>query len=467
MSVCSLRVAQEEALKKLRNGSVLNGDVGSGKSRVGIARYYTLYGGQCNTSKYVPMKNPRDLYIITTAKKRDSFEWEGELAVFHLSTDPSVNPYKNKIVVDSWQNIKKYRNVRDAFFIFDEQRVIGYGVWVQSFLEIAKHNQWLLLTATPGENWLDYLPLFIANGFYKHKTQFLNEHVAWNRYQKFQSPNQWRWLNEGKLLRYKNSILVLMDSEKQTMPHHDTILVSYDIDTYKEVVNRRWNIFENSPIQNASEYCFVLHKIVNSSLDRQDKVLDIVKERKKAIIFYNYDYELAILRKLFDGYYPYAEWNGHKHQPLPTGDHWVYLVQYISGSEGWNCITTDTIIFYSQSYSYKLMTQAAGRIDRLNTPYKDLYYYHFRSNSKIDSAIYKALAKKKSFSEKGFAPGFGKNAEKEKPADEPKLVFQSKNFGGSRIISMDAKPQFTAHISDYVNEWNSWEHPSGKIREGD
>ena len=468
MSVCSLRDYQEEALKKLRSGCVLNGGLGSGKSRTGLAFYYTQYGGQCNTEKYVPMKNPRDLYIITTAKKRDAMEWDAELAVFRLSTDPSVNPYKNKIIVDSWQNIKKYRHTDNAFFIFDEQRVVGYGVWVQSFLEIARHNKWILLTATPGDTWLDYLPLFIANGFYRNKTQFLQEHAVWSPYKKFQSPNQWKWLNEGKLIRYRNSILVQMDFERQTVAHHETIIVNYDEEAYKLVNNRRWNIYKSAPIQNASEFCFVLHKIVNSSIDRQDKILDLVAKHRKVIIFYNYDYELEILHKLFDGYYPITEWNGHKHQELPTGDHWVYLVQYISGSEAWNCVTTDTIIFYSQSYSYKLMTQAAGRIDRLNTPYKDLYYYHFRSTSKIDNAIYKALAKKKNFSEKGFAPKFeNSDSENKKPADDKYKSYQSKNFSGSKIISMDAKPQFTAHISDYVDEWNSWEHPIGKIREGD
>lgn len=469
MSVCSLRDYQEEALKKLRNGCVLNGGLGSGKSRTGLAFYYTQHGGQCNTPTYVPMKNPRDLYIITTARKRDTLEWDAELALFKLSTNPSDNYYKNKVIVDSWQNIKKYRHVENAFFIFDEQRVVGYGVWVQSFLEIAKYNKWILLTATPGDTWLDYLPLFIANGFYKNKTQFLREHAVWSPYSKFQSPNQWKWLNEGKLIRYRNSILVQMDFERQTIAHHDTILVKYDEDSYKQVVNRRWNIFENKPIQNASEYCFVLHKIVNSSIDRQDKILDLVMKHKKSIIFYNYDYELEILHNLFDGHYPIAEWNGHKHQEVPTGDHWVYLVQYISGSEAWNCISTDTIIFYSQSYSYKLMTQAAGRIDRLNTPYRDLYYYHFRSSSKIDSAIYKALAKKKSFSEKGFAPKFEKDNKKEELADvKPAFVFQSKNYGGSKIISMPSNtPPFTSHISDYAKEYNNWEDPNNPLYKGE
>ena len=73
---------------------------------------------------------PKDLYIITTAKKRDTLEWEGELSPFLLSTNPDVNLYQNKVVIDSWNNISKYKDITDAFFIFDEQRVVGSGTWV-------------------------------------------------------------------------------------------------------------------------------------------------------------------------------------------------------------------------------------------------------------------------------------------------------------------------------------------------
>ena len=133
------------------------------------------------------------------------------------------------------------------------------------------------------------------------------------------------------------------------------------------------------------------------------RLLEIVEDHPKAIIFYNFDYELEILRNLYYGEdVEIAEWNGHKHQPIPRGDKWIYLVQYTAGAEGWNCITTDTIIFYSQNYSYKVLKQASGRIDRLNTPYTDLYYYHLVSKSGIDLAISRALKNKKQFNETRF-----------------------------------------------------------------
>ena len=53
-----------------------------------------------------------------------------------------------------------------------------------------------------------------------------------------------------------------------------------------------------------------------------------------------------------------------------------------------------------------MMHQAAGRIDRLNKPYKNLYFYHFRSNAGIDVAIAKALKQKKKFQESRFITDF-------------------------------------------------------------
>lgn len=404
MPVVSLYGYQEDALKRMKTGCILNGGVGSGKSRTSLAYYYTQMGGELNTTTYVPMTNPLDLYIITTARKRDTLEWEGELANFYLSTNPELSISKNKIVVDSWNNIQKYVGVKNAFFIFDEQRVVGYGAWTKAFLKIAAANKWILLSATPGDTWMDYIPVFIANGFFKNKTDFIRKHVVWSTFTKF--PKVSRYINEGVLINMRNHILINMDFQRQTIAHHESVYVDYDKDMYDYVVRNRWNVFKEQPIENAGEYCLVLRRIANSSLARQNKVIEIVSQHPKAIIFYSYDYELEILHKLFDGWYPVAEWDGHKHEPLPTGDQWVYLVQYTAGCEGWNCTTTDTIIFYSQNYSYKVMQQAAGRIDRLNTPYRDLYYFHLKTTSKIDNAIYKALKKKQKFTEKGFAQNF-------------------------------------------------------------
>lgn len=347
------------------------------------------------------MQNPKGLYIITTARKRDTLEWEGELAPFLLSTHPEANYYKNTVVVDSWNNIAKYTDVRDAFFIFDEQRVIGYGAWTKAFLKIAKANNWILLSATPGDTWQDYIPVFIANGFYRNKTQFVDNHIIWDRYAKFPKIDSYR--NTGRLIRLRDSILVTMDFERKTVAHHEDVPVSYDISKYKNIMRKRWNPWEDRPIETAAELCMALRRIVNSDESRAVATLEILEDHPKAIIFYSHNYELDILRSL--GYQEgteIAEWNGHKHQEIPTGDKWVYLVQYTAGCEGWNCITTDTIIFFSQQYSYKVATQAAGRIDRLTTPYTDLWYYHLKSFSGIDLAIAKALKAKKNFNEGKF-----------------------------------------------------------------
>ena len=394
---------QLESVRNMKNGCVLCGGVGSGKSRTALAYYYICQDGVLNTDNYVTMGDPpKDLYIITTARKRDTKEWEGELSPFLLSTDKDTNLYSNKVVVDSWNNIKKYDEIKNAIFIFDEQRVVGSGVWVKSFLKIAKHNEWILLSATPGDNWLDYIPIFIANGFYKNKTEFLREHVVYSSFTNF--PKIDRYINTGRLIRLRNSILVNMDFKRQTISHHEEIYVPYDIQAYKDVIRNRWDIWDNKPIKNASEFCYVLRRIVNSDEERQQAVIEIVEKRPRAIIFYNFDYELEILKSLYYGEdVEIAEWNGHKHQPIPDCDKWIYLVQYNAGAEGWNCIKTDTIIFYSQNYSYKVMVQASGRIDRLNTPFHDLYYYHFKSRSGIDLAIAKALSNKKKFNESGFA----------------------------------------------------------------
>lgn len=393
---------QLKALEKMKNGCILVGGVGSGKSITSLAYYYLQEGGQIETltgGKYIPMGDPpRDLYIITTAQKRDTLEWEGELSAFLMSTHDDVNLYSNKIVIDSWNNIGKYSDIKDAFFIFDEQRVCGSGAWVKHFLKITKANKWILLSATPGDCWSDFIPVFIANGFYRNRTEFTREHIVYSRFAKF--PMIDRYINTGKLLRLRKSILVDMDFDRKTESHHEDINVKYNISNYKDIMRKRWDIWKNEPITNASGLCYALRKVINSDESRLTAVLEIFEKHPRVIIFYNFDYELELLKNLYYGpKVKIAEWNGHSHQPIPNCNSWVYLVQYTAGNAGWNCIKTDTIIFYSQNYSYKVMQQAAGRIDRLNTPYKDLYYYHLKSRSGIDLAISRALKEKKRFNE--------------------------------------------------------------------
>lgn len=405
MSVVKLREHQKEALTKMKNGCILNGGTGSGKSLTSIAYYYMINNGEILSDVLKRMVDPCDLYIITTARKRDTKEWDDELSKFELSTISEKNTYDNIVVVDSWNNIAKYIEVQRAFFIFDEQRVVGYGKWTTSFLKITAHNKWILLSATPGDVWMDYVPVFVANHFYKNKTDFVYKHVIYSAFTSY--PKVDRYVNEGKLCRLRDELLVDMKFARNTIQHHIDVICDYDISDYKYIRQNRWNIYKNSPISNASEYCMCLRQCVNSSVDRQNKLLDILKKHDKVILFYSYDYELDILTKLFDSVgITYAQWNGHKHQPIPVCDKWVYIVEYIAGCEGWNCILTDTVVFFSQSYSYRSMIQAAGRIDRLNTPFTDLYYYHLKSNSSIDISVAKALKRKKNFNERGFAPIF-------------------------------------------------------------
>lgn len=404
MAGIELRDYQKDAVKRMKNGCILCGGVGSGKSRTSIAYYYIKNGGELDTDEYVTMDdvNIKDLYIITTARKRDTFEWENELSPFLLSTHQENNLYSNKVIIDSWNNIKKYAEVKNAFFIFDEQRVIGSGTWVKTFLRLSKANEWILLSATPGDTWQDYIPVFVANGFYKNRSEFIREHIVYSQFSKF--PKVDRYLNTGRLIRLRNSILVNMDFKRPTLAHHEDIYVKYDTEMYKNAGKNRWDPFKQEPIVNAAGLCYVWRRIVNTDQSRQIALLEIFEKHSKVIIFYNFDYELELLLEIFIPiadtiFFEVAEWNGHKHQPIPTCDSWVYLVQYNAGAEGWNCITTDTIIFYSQNYSYKIMEQSAGRIDRMNTPFTDLYFYHLKSRSGIDLAISRAIADKKKFNE--------------------------------------------------------------------
>lgn len=396
-----LRDSQIEALDKMKNGCILCGSTGSGKSRTAIAYYFKQQGGNVQTEERMP-DPPKDLYIITIAKKRDNKEWELDMAPFFISTIPECHKYGNKVTVDSWNNIQKYMNVKDAFFIFDEQRVVGSGKWVHAFLRIAKHNDWILLSATPGDKWIDYVPVFIANGFYNTRKEFEYEHVIYDRYVQYKKVD--RYLNTRRLERLRNRILIDMKDEKITVTHDENVFVDYDKAMYKKILKERWNFAKEKPIENAAELCYELRRVSNSHPDRLRKTLDICKEKNKVIIFYNFDYELELLKDMFEETdFDVAEWNGHKHQEIPDSPKWVYLVNYLAGAEGWNCIKTDTIIFYSQNYSYRTLEQAKGRINRLNTPFIDLYFYMLKSHSNIDMAISQAIREKKKFNECRFA----------------------------------------------------------------
>lgn len=394
------------SMNNLKTGSILNGGVGSGKSRTSLA-YYVLR--ECEGSLNIngqgepgPMKKPKDLYIITTARKRDTLEWEEECAPFGLSKKKGCSISGVNVVIDSWNNIGKYINVENAFFIFDEQRVVGSGAWVKSFLKIIKKSNWIILSATPGDTWMDYVPVFIANGFFKNRTEFIRKHVVYNKFVKF--PLIDRYVDTTILYQYKDEVLVNMQYKNETKAHYKDIVVGHDKKKFETVYKKRWNIYKDKPVKNVSELCYTLRQIVNSDQSRIDAVEKIIRANNKTIVFYNFNYELYILRDLGKKIgIPTTEWNGHKHEAIPKTDQWLYLVQYTSNAEGWNCIETNVMIFYSQNYSYKINTQAAGRIDRRNTPFSDLYYYSLRSDSLMDVAMAKALKSKKDFNENKFA----------------------------------------------------------------
>lgn len=405
-----LRNYQRDAVDQLHNGSILAAGVGAGKSRMGLYYYFEENGGSYdNHGNYCKMKNPQDLYIITTAMKRDSKEWDQELSYYRLTTNPELNLYNNKIVVDSWNNIKKYINISGAFFIFDEDKVTGSGAWVKAFYKITKKNNWIILSATPGDSYIQYVPVLVANGFFRNKSEFEREHVRWSRYTSW--PQIEGYYNTEKLDKLIGSILVDAVIERDTIPHHEDIYCNYDIALYKETMKNRWHPYKDEPIQQAAVLCYVLRQIVNSSESRACALLELLESHPRAIIFYNFDYERELILYMLSEYtidgepFDIAEWSGHAHNELPTSNKWVFLVNYNAGAEGWNCITTDTIIFYSQNYSYKIMQQAEGRINRMNTPFIDLYYYHLKSRSGIDLAISKALTQKKNFNEARWIDG--------------------------------------------------------------
>jgi hypothetical protein len=396
---------QINAVREMHNGCVLKGGVGTGKSRTSLFYFWTRVakGGVRTNGKgdWFPARTPKNLYIITTAKKRDSLDWSEELPAFGLSADGSSVDQDIKVTIDSWNNIVAYEEVKDAFFIFDEQRLVGSGAWVKAFLKIAKANEWILLSATPGDNWMDYIPVFVANGFYRSRAEFLRRHVVYNTFTQFPKVDHYVEIRHLESLR--DRVVVEMPYDRLTKRHLEFILVAYDQAKYERVSKDRWHVYEDRPIKDIQELFAVMRKVVNSDLDRYAAVMQLLERHPKMIIFYNFNYELDILRTLCQTIdVVFSEWNGHKHEELPEGDSWIYLVQYTAGAEGWNCTTTDTVVFWSQNYSYKVIEQARGRVDRLNTPFTDLYYYTLRSNSSIDNAIAKAVAQKKTFSENKY-----------------------------------------------------------------
>ncbi len=393
---------QKKAIEELKTGSILKGGVGSGKSLTALGYFYIKECGGQLEPKITLMILPKDLYIITTARKRDELDWENEASNFGLSNNREDSLQNVKLTVDSWNNIGKYKEVKNAFFIFDEQKVVGSGAWSKSFIKISRSNNWILLSATPGDKWIDYVPVFVANGFYKNKSDFITNHVVYNTYTKY--PKIDRYVGIGKLERLKRQVLVKMDYKKKTIDNIVKVVLPYDKDKLNTIFVNRWNPFKNEPIKSASEACYAMRRVVNNDPSRLEAIIQLFEKHRKLIVFYNFDYELEELRKLNDILsVPVAEYNGHLHEELPTGDSWIYLAQYMSAGEAWNCIETNALILYSRNYSYRQTKQAMGRIDRQNTPFLNLYYYFLTSESSIDRAIAKSYSQKKNFNEKQFA----------------------------------------------------------------
>lgn len=391
----------------MHNGCILCGAVGSGKSRTGVG-YYILDEGGSLEPLHLP-EGARDLYIITTARKRDSKEWYGDLIPFlmhpvddeHDFGDGTLTWWGNHVYVDSWNNIKKYFNVYNAFFIFDEDRVTGSGVWAKTFLDLARKNHWIILSATPGDKWMDYWAVFVANGFYKNKTHFVTQHVVQNPHVTYFSVK--RYLDEYTLLMNKRRVLVEMDYKSNHDFHDEPVWCTYNKAVYDEVLRKRWNIYTDEPIMNASQYGYIQRRIVNSDPSRITMLHELSKRHSKLIIFYNFNYELDMMREAaFSLSIPFCEYNAQHHDPIPIGDIWWYAVQFNAGAEAWNCITTNAMVFYSQNYSYRMTTQAMGRIDRTTSPYKDLYYYHMQSMAPIDKHIAQCLSEKRDFNASEF-----------------------------------------------------------------
>ena len=374
--------------------------------------YFKDCGGCISGDKYIKMWKPKDLYIITTAHKRDTMDWNVEMIPFCMTTlqgkrDKKGNliqktMYDNKIVVDSWQNIGKYTNVSNAYFIFDEDHVVSFGAWGTAFIEIAKHNKWIVMTATPADQWREYAPIFVACGFYKNKTDFNKQHIIWDPWVK-NFPKVKGYMNTGRLIRLRNKITVQINYKHQIDIYDHPVICDYDKTKYNYLMTERYDIWKDEPIQNAGGLCYCLRRVCNENMSRIEKLKRILEKYNRVIVFYNYDYELYLIKSIDWGEDVIVdELNGHKHGELPDGDKWLYLCQYASGAEAWNCTTTNVTVFFSQTYSYKMLIQAKGRIDRQNTPYRELHYYHFLCKSPIDISIKKALGRKKKFNEGSF-----------------------------------------------------------------
>lgn len=403
--IFTLRAHQTKAIGEMHNGSVLRGGVGVGKSVTAIGYFFTReLGGEITglgRPDWASVQRPKDLYIITTAKKRDDGSWFGDLSHYGLGRSADSSLRGISVTVDSWNNITDYEGVKDAFFIFDEQRLVGSGAWVKAFIKIAQANRWILLSATPGDTWMDFIPVFVANGFYKNRTEFIRTHVVYNQFTKF--PKVDRYIEVARLVRHRNSILVEMPYERHTKRHTRNVIVDYNIQAYDRVTKDRWNIYEERPLKDVGEMFRVMRKVVNTDPSRLGELMMLMEKHPKLILFYNFNYELDMIRALLTNLnIPFGEWNGQKHEQIPQTDKWVYVVQYTAGSEGWNCIETDAIAFWSLNYSYKVMEQGKGRIDRMNTPFVDLFYYVFRSPASIDDGIMKALIHKENFQEGTF-----------------------------------------------------------------
>ncbi|WIC89974.1 DNA helicase [Gordonia phage Hydrus] len=403
--VVQLYPHQTKAVEELSDGKVLVGGVGTGKTITSLAYFYTkVMGGELNKPETIT--NPMDLYIFTTARKRDELDWQRDAAKLSMSRDPEASIHGITVTVDSYNNIAKYKEIKGAFVILDEQRMVGTGTWVKSFLKIAKSNRWIMLSATPGDKWEDYIPLFIANGFVKNITEFRRNHIVYSSYTKY--PKVERYLQTGQLLKWRRQLLVEMPYSRHTVRQLHNVVCQHDVEMMRVVMEKRWHPIEMRPLRDIGEMFAMMRRVAYSDLSRKAKVLELLQKHPKLIVFYNFDYELEILRTLADDLkdWKVAEWNGHKHEPVPSGDRWVYLVQYVAGAEAWNCVETDAICFYSQTYSYRNFEQAQGRIDRLNTRFKDLHYYILTSTSMIDKAISKALQNKESFNESALGVTF-------------------------------------------------------------